>query len=157
VSQIPQYPLNRAASLQPTSGLIAEWQLQATKEAGNLKRGALPLPILRPLRAATSHLMVSARYKAPAIDTKTPAYHRATNSYFNANEVCTGWVSICEAIISEITMLSIFRKLMKNQDGATAIEYTLIAALISVAAIAAMGTVGGKVSNVLSNVANAMN
>jgi pilus assembly protein Flp/PilA len=46
---------------------------------------------------------------------------------------------------------------MKNQDGATAIEYTLIAALISVAAITAMGHVGGKVSNVLSNVANAMN
>jgi pilus assembly protein Flp/PilA len=53
-------------------------------------------------------------------------------------------------------MLSIFRKLMKDNDGATAIEYTLIAALISVAAIAAMTTVGGKVSNVLSNVANAM-
>jgi pilus assembly protein Flp/PilA len=54
-------------------------------------------------------------------------------------------------------MLSIFRKLMKSQRGATAIEYTLIASLISVAAIAAMGTVGGKVSNVLGNVANAMN
>jgi pilus assembly protein Flp/PilA len=54
-------------------------------------------------------------------------------------------------------MLSIFRRLMKNKDGATAIEYTLIAALISVAAITAMSTVGGKVSNVLSNVANAMN
>ena len=54
-------------------------------------------------------------------------------------------------------MLSIFRKLMKNEGGATAIEYVLIASLISVAAITAMGTVGGKVSNVLSNVANAMN
>jgi pilus assembly protein Flp/PilA len=53
-------------------------------------------------------------------------------------------------------MLSIFRKLMKNERGATAIEYVLIASLISVAAITAMGTVGGKVSNVLSNVANAM-
>ena len=53
-------------------------------------------------------------------------------------------------------MLSIFRKLMRDKDGATAIEYTLIAALISVAAIAAMTSVGGKVSNVLSNVANAM-
>ena len=52
--------------------------------------------------------------------------------------------------------MSIFRKLMENDDGATAIEYVLIASLISVAAIAAMGTVGGKVSNVLSNVANAM-
>jgi pilus assembly protein Flp/PilA len=54
-------------------------------------------------------------------------------------------------------MLSIFRKLMKNDDGATAIEYVLIASLISVAAITAMGSVGHKVSNVLSNVANAMN
>jgi pilus assembly protein Flp/PilA len=57
----------------------------------------------------------------------------------------------------EIEMLTIFRKLMKNDQGATAIEYTLIASLIAVAAIASMRTVGGKVSNVLSNVANAMN
>jgi len=53
-------------------------------------------------------------------------------------------------------MLSIFRRLMKNERGATAIEYVLIASLISVAAITAMGTVGGKVSNVLNNVANSM-
>jgi pilus assembly protein Flp/PilA len=54
-------------------------------------------------------------------------------------------------------MLSIFRRLMQNEQGATAIEYVLIASLISVAAITAMTSVGGKVSNVLSNVANAMN
>jgi len=53
-------------------------------------------------------------------------------------------------------MLSIFRRLMLNDKGATAIEYTLIASLIAVAAITAMTSVGGKVSNVLSNVANAM-
>jgi len=53
-------------------------------------------------------------------------------------------------------MLSIFRKLMKNEGGATSIEYVLIASLISVAAIAAMGKVGGKVTNVLNNVANSM-
>ncbi len=53
-------------------------------------------------------------------------------------------------------MLSIFRRLMKNNQGATAIEYTLIASLIAVAAIVAMGTVGSKVSNVLSNVASTM-
>ena len=53
-------------------------------------------------------------------------------------------------------MLSIFRRLMKNENGATAIEYVLIASLISVAAITAMGTVGTKVSSVLSNVAGAM-
>jgi pilus assembly protein Flp/PilA len=49
-------------------------------------------------------------------------------------------------------MLSIFRRLMKNEKGATAIEYTLIASLIAVAAITAMTTVGGKVTNVLTNV-----
>ncbi|HEY6979634.1 Flp family type IVb pilin [Reyranella sp.] len=53
-------------------------------------------------------------------------------------------------------MLSIFRRLMKNTDGVTAIEYTLIAALIAVAAITAMGTLGNKVNGVLSNVAGAM-
>jgi pilus assembly protein Flp/PilA len=53
-------------------------------------------------------------------------------------------------------MLFILRILMKNEQGATAIEYTLIASLISVAAIVSMTAVGGKISNVLSNVANAM-
>ena len=53
-------------------------------------------------------------------------------------------------------MLSIFRRLMKSEQGATAIEYTLIASLIAVAAIAAMNIVGGKIQNVLSNVATAM-
>ncbi len=53
-------------------------------------------------------------------------------------------------------MLSIFRRLAKDERGATAIEYTLIASLIAVAAIASMRSVGGKVSNVLSNVSNVM-
>lgn len=53
-------------------------------------------------------------------------------------------------------MLSIFRRLMKSEQGATAIEYTLIASLIAVAAIAAMTAVGGKVNTVLSTVASSM-
>lgn len=53
-------------------------------------------------------------------------------------------------------MLSIFRRLMKNENGATAIEYTLIASLIAVAAITAMNTVGGKVNNTLNSVANSL-
>jgi pilus assembly protein Flp/PilA len=53
-------------------------------------------------------------------------------------------------------MLSIFRRLMKNEQGATAIEYTLIASLIAVAAITAMTSVGTKVSSVMSNVASTM-
>lgn len=54
-------------------------------------------------------------------------------------------------------MLSIFRRLMKNEQGATAIEYTLIASLIAVAAITAMTSVGTKVNAVMSNVASSMN
>jgi pilus assembly protein Flp/PilA len=54
-------------------------------------------------------------------------------------------------------MLSIFRHLMKSDRGATAIEYTLIASLIAVAAIAAMRSVGGSVNNVLNGVATTLN
>ena len=47
-------------------------------------------------------------------------------------------------------------RFLKDEHGATAIEYTLIASLIAVAAIAAMGSVGTKVNGVLSNVASSM-
>jgi len=48
--------------------------------------------------------------------------------------------------------MSFFRKLIKNEKGATAIEYGLIAALIAVAAISAMGTVGNKLTSTFTNV-----
>jgi len=47
-------------------------------------------------------------------------------------------------------MLSIFRRLMKNSQGATAVEYTLITSLIAVAAIASIRSVTDKVSHVLN-------
>ena len=53
-------------------------------------------------------------------------------------------------------MKAMFKNFIRNENGATAIEYTLIASLISVAAITAMKTVGGKVTNVLGNVSNSM-
>jgi pilus assembly protein Flp/PilA len=49
-------------------------------------------------------------------------------------------------------MLSMFRKLVKNEEGATAIEYGLIAALISIAAIAAFTAVGTGLSAVMTSV-----
>jgi pilus assembly protein Flp/PilA len=47
-----------------------------------------------------------------------------------------------------------FLKLIKNNKGATAIEYGLIAALIAVAAIAAMGNIGNQLGNTFNNVSN---
>lgn len=44
-------------------------------------------------------------------------------------------------------MFKMLRKLYKDETGATAIEYGLIAALISVAAIVAMQTLGGSLSD----------
>lgn len=47
-----------------------------------------------------------------------------------------------------------FMNMLKDESGATAIEYALIAALISVIAIIAMRRLGGNVSNTFNNVAN---
>jgi pilus assembly protein Flp/PilA len=52
--------------------------------------------------------------------------------------------------------MKILRKLFKNDKGATAIEYGLIAALIAVAAVAAMGTLGNAVGNSFNNAATKM-
>ena len=45
-----------------------------------------------------------------------------------------------------------FLKLIKNDKGATAIEYGLIAALIAVAAIAAMGNIGNSLGSTFNEV-----
>lgn len=46
--------------------------------------------------------------------------------------------------------------LFKSEDGATAIEYALIAALISIVAIAALGTAGTQVNSSFSRVASSL-
>ena len=50
--------------------------------------------------------------------------------------------------------MSKFLKLIKNEEGATAIEYGLIAALIAVAAIGAMQGIGNKLNTTFNNVSN---
>ena len=48
------------------------------------------------------------------------------------------------------------RKFFKNESGATAIEYGLIAALIAVAIIGAVSTLGTNTSTTFQSVADAM-
>lgn len=49
-----------------------------------------------------------------------------------------------------------FRKMLKDTKGATAIEYGLIAALIAVAAITAMSSLGNQLGNTFNEVSTEM-
>ncbi|WP_420140736.1 Flp family type IVb pilin [Sphingomonas sp.] len=52
--------------------------------------------------------------------------------------------------------MQILRNLIKNSKGATAIEYGLIAALIAVAAVGAMTTIGDNLNTVFTNVGDSL-
>lgn len=52
--------------------------------------------------------------------------------------------------------LTLLAKLLKNEDGATAIEYGLVAALISVAAVAAMTAIGPKLIAAFEKIRDAL-
>ena len=51
-------------------------------------------------------------------------------------------------------MITTFSKFFKDESGATAIEYGLIAALVSVAAIAALGALGTSLEQMFSEVSS---
>ena len=53
-------------------------------------------------------------------------------------------------------MTKIFARLMKDESGATAIEYGLIAALISVALITGATALGGSLNNTFMNLKDKM-
>ena len=50
--------------------------------------------------------------------------------------------------------LKIWRKLLRDERGVTALEYALIAALVAVAIIGAVGLLGTNISSVFSTIAN---
>jgi pilus assembly protein Flp/PilA len=52
--------------------------------------------------------------------------------------------------------MQFMKKLRRNEKGATAIEYGLIAALIAVAAITAMAGLGSQLSNTFTKTQNSM-
>jgi len=53
-------------------------------------------------------------------------------------------------------MSRLLKRLLRNDSGATAIEYGLIAALISVAIITAVTAVGGSLNSTFNSVASAL-
>jgi pilus assembly protein Flp/PilA len=54
-------------------------------------------------------------------------------------------------------MFKTLEKFLTDESGATAIEYGLIAALISIAAVAAMQNVGNNLKGIFNTVANNLN
>jgi pilus assembly protein Flp/PilA len=52
--------------------------------------------------------------------------------------------------------MTFFKKLIRDEAGATAIEYGLIAALIAVAAITAMGALGNQLTSTFETVSTEM-
>ncbi len=52
--------------------------------------------------------------------------------------------------------IDILNKIRKDESGATAIEYGLIAALVSVAAIGALTAMGGSINTMYQTVSNAI-
>ncbi len=50
--------------------------------------------------------------------------------------------------------MKFFTKLLRDEQGATAIEYGLIAALIAVAAMAAMGSIGNELETTFNKVSS---
>ena len=53
-------------------------------------------------------------------------------------------------------MFKVIRTFAKDESGATAIEYGLIAALVSVAAIGALTAMGGSLSTMFNSVSSAL-
>jgi pilus assembly protein Flp/PilA len=56
----------------------------------------------------------------------------------------------------EFRTMSFLTRFLRDEEGATAIEYGLIAALISVAIIAAVGLLGENLTNVFNQIAGAL-
>jgi len=52
--------------------------------------------------------------------------------------------------------MKFIKKLLRQEDGATAIEYGLIAALIAIAAIAAMQGLGSQLTTTFNTTSSAM-
>ena len=53
-------------------------------------------------------------------------------------------------------MKATFQKFLKDEDGATAIEYGLIAGLVSIVAIVAMGIAGTQLAGVWAKIQAAL-
>ena len=52
--------------------------------------------------------------------------------------------------------MTILRKLIQDESGATAIEYALIASLIAIVIVGALTALGGKITNTFNTISNTL-
>ncbi len=57
-------------------------------------------------------------------------------------------------MVQEVNVRPLINKFLRDESGATAIEYGLIAALIAVVIIGAVSAVGSNLGNTFNNIAN---
>lgn len=56
----------------------------------------------------------------------------------------SNWSAVAKLLFGRVVMKNVFARFVKEESGATAIEYGLIAALLSVAIIGTLQAVGGS-------------
>jgi pilus assembly protein Flp/PilA len=61
-----------------------------------------------------------------------------------------------EPVSGAKVMKSLFNRFVKNESGATAIEYALIAAIIGVGIVAALGSLKGELNTTFNKASTAM-
>jgi pilus assembly protein Flp/PilA len=59
-------------------------------------------------------------------------------------------------VVGKNRSCGVLGRLLEDRSGVTAIEYGLIAALIAVAAVTVMGTVGTNLTNTFTTVSNSL-
>jgi pilus assembly protein Flp/PilA len=98
--------------------------------------------------------------------------HHSSEAMTRVNRKATPWLLNCPCptpvpskadigmyvfFLRSKDMKSLFARFMQDQSGATAIEYGLIAALISVVAITTLTSVGTKLNAKFTSVSNGLN
>jgi len=66
----------------------------------------------------------------------------------------TELLSFARILMKGTDMFAVLIKLLKSEEGATAIEYGLIATLVSIAGIAAFNAVGSSLTSTFNNVSS---
>ncbi len=59
-------------------------------------------------------------------------------------------------IVSMLNKVAMFKEKLKEEKGATAVEYGIMVALIAAVIITVVGVIGNKVENAFENVNNAL-